>query len=163
MRTANATTTAVSISATTHRLTIAEKYGWYGRYGKYPRGILLSLPSLLSETLESVSAPCVPLCGCFCKRQGNKADCETRADLGKRGRVVATNQNKINNSRSFARVSKARINQVSKTALKRVLYASLAQTRLRQAERPAVRSVAKSRAEAQTHFYINHGGNNYGK
>ena len=40
---------------------------------------------------------------------------------------------------------------------------SLTQLQLRQAERPAVRSVAKSRAEARTHFYINHGGNNYGK
>lgn len=40
---------------------------------------------------------------------------------------------------------------------------ALTQLQLRQAERPAVRSVAKSRAEARTHFYINHGGNNYGK
>ena len=40
---------------------------------------------------------------------------------------------------------------------------ALTQLQLRQAERPAVRSVAKSRAEARTHFYINNGGNNYGK
>ena len=61
-------TTAVSISATTHRLTIAEKYGKYGRYGKCPREILLSLPSLLSEPSDSVVAPCVPLCGLFYRR-----------------------------------------------------------------------------------------------
>jgi len=40
---------------------------------------------------------------------------------------------------------------------------ALTQLQLRQAERPAVRSVAKSRAEARTHFFNNHGGNNYGK
>ena len=81
-------TTAVSISATTHRLTIAEKYGKYGRYGKCPREILLSLPSLLSEPSDSVIllslpsllsepsdsvvAPCVPLCGLFYRRLRNK-------------------------------------------------------------------------------------------
>ena len=72
LRTANATTIAVSISATIHRLTIAEKYGKYGRYGKYPRGILLSLPSLLSETFDRVIAPCVPLCGLSYRRSENK-------------------------------------------------------------------------------------------
>ncbi|WP_216523824.1 hypothetical protein [Lachnoclostridium sp. MSJ-17] len=69
MRTANGTTTAVSISATTHRLTIAEKYGKYSRYGKCPQGIL---PSLLSEPSDSVTVPCVPLCGLFHRRSENK-------------------------------------------------------------------------------------------
>ena len=51
-------TTAVSISATTHRLTIAEKYGKYG--------------SLLSEPSDSVVTPCVPLCEIFHRRLRNK-------------------------------------------------------------------------------------------
>ena len=36
-------------------------------------------------------------------------------------------------------------------------------SKLRQAERPAVRRTHKAGQKPGTHFYINHGGNNYGK
>ena len=62
-------------------------------------------------------AVCTPVWA-FLQKVGKQADRETRADLGKRGRVVATNQNKIKKPRSFARVSKASKNHVSKTGFK---------------------------------------------
>ena len=40
---------------------------------------------------------------------------------------------------------------------------ALTQLQLRQAERPAVRQTQKAGQKPGTHFYINHGGNNYGK
>ena len=40
---------------------------------------------------------------------------------------------------------------------------ALTQLQLRQAERPAVRQTHKSGQKPGTHFYINNGGNNYGK
>ena len=40
---------------------------------------------------------------------------------------------------------------------------ALTQLQLRQAERPAVRRTQKAGQKPGTHFYINHGGNNYGK
>ena len=64
-------------------------------------------------------AVCTPVWA-FLQKVGKQADRETRADLGECRRVVAANQNKMNNSRSFARVSKASKNQVSKTGIKRV-------------------------------------------
>ena len=86
-------------------------------------------------------AVCTPVWA-FPQKVGKQADGETRTDLGECGRVVAANQNKINKPRSFARVSEASKTKYQKQALKRVQDAGLAQTRLRQAERPAVRSVA---------------------
>ena len=40
---------------------------------------------------------------------------------------------------------------------------ALTQLQLRQAERPAVRQTQKAGQKPRTHFYIIHGGNNYGK
>ena len=40
---------------------------------------------------------------------------------------------------------------------------ALTQLQLRQAERPAVRRTQKAGQKPGPHFYINHGGNNYGK
>ena len=40
---------------------------------------------------------------------------------------------------------------------------ALTQLQLRQAERPAVRQTQKAGQKPGTHFYIIHGGNNYGK
>ena len=43
------------------------------------------------------------------------------------------------------------------------LKAGIVRRELRQAERPAVRQTQKAGQKPGTHFYINHGGNNYGK
>ena len=58
-------------------------------------------------------AVCTPV-GDFPQKAEKQADSETREDLGECRRAVAANQNKINKPRSFARVSEARLTQVSK-------------------------------------------------
>jgi len=63
-------------------------------------------------------------------------------------RIVAANQNKIKKPRSFARVTKASIKQVSKTGLKRVSYAGSAQTRLRPASHSTGRAATADAAGA---------------
>ena len=92
-------------------------------------------------------AVCTPVWA-FLQKVGKQADSETSADLSEYGRVVAANQNKMNNSRSFARVLEARLNQVSKAALKRVQNAGLAQTRLRPASHSTGRAATADAAGA---------------
>ena len=107
-----------------------------------PAGDFAVLAVLAVRTVrQRYRAVCTPVWA-FLQKVGKQADSETRADLGEYGRVVAANQNKMNNSRSFARVSKASKIKYQKQVENRVSYAGLAQTRLWQAERPAVRSVA---------------------
>ena len=85
-----------------------------------PAGDFAVLAVLAVRTVrQRYRAVCTPVWA-FLQKVGKRADRETRADLGEYGRVVAANQNKMNNSRSFARVSKASKNQVSKTGIKRV-------------------------------------------
>ena len=92
-------------------------------------------------------AVCTPVWA-FLQKVGKQADRETRADLGECRRVIAANQNKINKPRSFARVLEARLNQVSKTGLKRVSYVGLAQTRLRPASHSTGRAATADAAGA---------------
>ena len=107
-----------------------------------PAGDFAVLAVLAVRTVrQRYRAVCTPLWA-FLQKVGKQADRETRADLGECRRVIAANQNKINKPRSFTRVSEASKTKYQKQALKRVQDAGLAQTRLRQAERPAVRSVA---------------------
>ena len=83
-----------------------------------PAGDFAVLAVLAVRTVrQRYRAVCTPVWA-FIQKVGKQADRETRADFGEYGRVVAANQNKINKPRSFARVSKARLNQVSKAANK---------------------------------------------
>ena len=113
-----------------------------------PAGDFTVLAVLAVRTVrQRCRAVCTPVWA-FPQKAEKQADSETRADLGEYGRVVAANQNKMNNSRSFARVSKASKIKYQKQVLKRVQNAGLAQTRLRPASHSTSRGASADAAGA---------------